>query len=202
MKSRSEIKTQAKSNFHAQYGISVGAYILFMVLIGALSWTFFGTLLLIPAFIVGYAFFSVCIYKGEPGDIGGMFNAGFSDYARNLGGVLWMWLFTFLWTLLFVIPGIVKYFSYFMTPYILADSKNVSATQALTLSMRMTKGYKGAIFVMYLSFIGWMLLSMLTCGVLQLLYVGPYMKASLAGMYVELKKNALAKGVVTEAELA
>jgi uncharacterized membrane protein len=202
MKLRSEIKLQAKTNFKAQYGISVGAYILIMVMIGAVSWTFIGALLLVPVFIVGYAFFFIRIYKYERGDIGDMFSAGFNDYGRNLGGVLWMWLFTWLWSLLFIIPGIIKYFSYFMTPYILADSKNVNPKEALKLSMRMTYGYKGDIFVMYLSFIGWLLLSGLTFGILQIVYVGPYMQASLAGMYVELKQNALARGVVTEGELA
>jgi uncharacterized membrane protein len=201
MKLRPEIKLQAKTNFRGQYGISIGAYILFMLITGAVSCTFVGTLLLVPPLLVGYASFCIRVYKGEQGDIGDMFRVGFNDYGRNLGGVLWMWLFTSLWTLLFIIPGIIKYFSYFMTPYILADSKKVSATDALKLSMRMTKGYKGMIFVTYLSFIGWLILSGLTCGILQILYVGPYMETSLAGLYVELKNNALAKGVVTTAEL-
>lgn len=202
MKLRSEIKLQAKTNFQEQYGISVGAYILTMLLIGASSGIFgIGTLFLGPPLIVGYALFTIRIYKRERGDISEMFGAGFNDYGRNLGGVLWMWLFTVLWALLFIIPGIVKYFSYFMTPYILADSKKVSPTDALKLSMRMTYGYKSDIFVMYLSFIGWMLLSSLTFGILQLVYVGPYMRASLAGMYLELKRDAIAKGVVKPEEL-
>jgi uncharacterized membrane protein len=203
MKSRPEIKLQAKSSFKAQYGISVGAYILIMFLIGAASGITFGigTLFLAPPLIVGYASFAVRVYRGEKGDIGEMFSAGFNDYGRNLGGVLWMWLFTWLWSLLFIIPGIIKFFSYFMTPYILADSKKVSATEALKLSMRMTKGYKGKIFVMYLSFIGWAILSGLTFGILQLVYVGPYMQTSLAGIYAELKNNAIASGTVTAAEL-
>jgi uncharacterized membrane protein len=89
-----------------------------------------------------------------------------------------------------------------MTPYILAESKNVKATDALKLSMRMTQGYKGEIFVMCLSFIGWAILSAITCGLLQFLYTGPYMELSFAGLYNELRQNAVQKGVVTEAELA
>lgn len=201
MRSRPEIKLQAKANFRGQYGISLGAYILMMVLMGAASGTFVGAVLLVPPLLVGYVSFTIRVYRGERGDIGDMFSVGFNDYARNLGGVLWMWLFTWLWSLLFIIPGIIKYFSYFMTPYILADSKKVSATQALKLSIKMTRGYKGKIFVMYLSFIGWFLLSGLTFGILQILYVGPYMQTSLAGLYVELKNNAIARGLVTAAEL-
>jgi uncharacterized membrane protein len=204
MKLRPEIKLQAKTNFQAQYGISIGAYVLYALIIGAASGITFGVgaILLVPPLVVGYAYFSLRIYRGEQGDIGEMFNVGFNDYGRNLGGVLWMELFIFLWSLLFIIPGIIKAIAYFMTPYILADSKNVRPTEALKLSMRMTQGYKGEIFVMALSFIGWALLSGLTCFILQILYVGPYMSASFAGLYDELKQNAIEKGIVKEEELA
>jgi uncharacterized membrane protein len=68
--------------------------------------------------------------------------------------------------------------------------------------MRMTAGHKGKIFVMGLSFIGWLLLSALTGGILYIFYVGPYMNTSFAGMYEELKNNALRTGVVRPEELA
>ena len=233
MKSRLEIKSQAKTNFKAQFGTGVLASLILAAIsfvLGALPALFYGWrdmsfgygnngfsyryfdtsssfpfsiigLLIMPPIVVGYAFIFLRMYRGERADIGEAFGAGFRDYGRNLGGILWMELFIFLWTLLFIIPGIVKSLAYFMTPYILADSKKVSPTQALKLSMKMTRGYKGEIFVMYLSFIGWMLLSMLTMGILFILYVGPYMQASFAGMYSELKNNALAKGIVTPEEL-
>jgi uncharacterized membrane protein len=160
------------------------------------------SLLLMPPITVGYAFFCIRVYRKEEADIGRMFGTGFSNYGRNLGGMLWMELFIFLWTLLFIIPGIIKTMSYFMTPYILADSKNVRATDALKLSMRMTQGYKGEIFVMFLSFIGWWILTAMTAGILGIFYTGPYTSTSFAGMYEELKANAIARGVVTAEELA
>lgn len=202
MKLRPEIKGQARENFRNQYGISVGAGLLYMILIGAAGSTGIGTLLLVPPLTVAFSAFSLGIYRGQQGDLGGSLSLGFNDYGRNLGGILWMWLFTWLWSLLFIIPGIIKALAYFMTPYILADSKNVSATDALKLSMRMTKGYKGEIFVMGLSFIGWAILTGLTCGILGILYTGPYMSTSFAGLYHELKANAIARGVVTTEELA
>ena len=204
MKLRSQIKEQAKTNFMNQYGLCIGAYVLFMLVTASASGITLGlaSLLLMPPMLVGYAFFCLRIYKGEKADIGEYFTVGFANYAKNLGGILWMELFIFLWSLLFIIPGIIKAFSYFMTPYILADSKNVLPTDALKLSMRMTAGHKGEIFVMLLSFIGWAILSALTLGILQLLYTGPYMGASFAGLYVELKQNAIEKGVVTAQELA
>ena len=204
MKIRADIKDQAKLNFTNQYWLCVGAFVLFGLIISAVSGATFGVAVyfLLPPMLVGYNSFCLRIYRGETGDIGEMFTVGFTNYWRNVGGVLWMYLFTFLWTLLFVVPGIIKSLSYFMTPYILADSKNVSPTYALKLSMRMTKGHKGKIFVMYLSFIGWGILTALTFGILCIFWTGPYMETSFAGMYDELKKNALSSGIVSAQELA
>jgi uncharacterized membrane protein len=115
--------------------------------------------------------------------------------------MLWMGLFTMLWTLLFIIPGIIKALAYFMTPYILAECPDVTATDALKLSMRMTAGHKGKVFVMGLSFIGWGLLTALTFGILGIFYTGPYYYTSFAGLYHELKEEALKNGVVSPAEL-
>jgi uncharacterized membrane protein len=203
MKLRPEIKAQAKVNFSKQYGISLGALLLYYVIVSAASGITFGlgVFLLMPPMLVGYSYFNMKIYRDQPGDIGEMFNAGFNDYGKSLGGVLWMELFIFLWSLLFIIPGIIKALSYFMTPYLLSDCPKVRPTDALKLSMRMTQGYKGEIFVMCLSFIGWWLLSMITAGLVWIFFAGPYFNASMAGLYLELKQNALEKGIVTPAEL-
>ncbi len=124
MRERADIKAQAKANFTAQYGVSLGAFIVYGLLAGAASCATcgLGALLLVPPLMVGYSWFCLCIYRGYKGDIGAMLSAGFNNYGRNLGGILWMELFIWLWSLLFIIPGIIKAFSYFMTPYILADS--------------------------------------------------------------------------------
>ena len=92
-------------------------------------------------------------------------------------------LFLALWTMLFVIPGIVKAYAYRMVPYILKEHPELSGTQAITLSRRMMKGHKGDAFVLDLSFIGWILLSALTFGILHLFYVGPYIQATDAELY-------------------
>ncbi len=238
MKLRADIKRQAKERFAAQYGVSVGALLLYIVISGAVSminyiinapivlhnyiymFTRRGMLLpyvpvtdylmmigylviifVVIPMVVGYNAFALRVYRGMPADINGMFRDGFSNYWRHVGGMLWMGLFAYLWTLLFVIPGIIKMFSYFLTPYILADCPNVTATDALKLSMRMTAGHKGRIFVLVLSFIGWGVLSLLTAGLLGIFYSTPYYNTSKAGLYDELKNEALAKGVVSPLEL-
>ena len=99
------------------------------------------------------------------------------------------------------IPIMIKVLSYSMTQYILASNPNVMATDALKLSIRMTSGHKGKIFVMWLSFIGWQILSVFTLGILGIFYVDPYMNTSLAGLFVELRSLAVASGVIHPSEL-
>jgi len=204
MRTRQEIKLQAKACYHSDVGTSIGTYVVFAVIVAALSGMTFGigALLIAPVLTIGFKFVMSRMYLGERGNIGDMFTQGFTGYARKLGGYLWMGLFTFLWTLLFYIPGIIKALAYSMTPYILANEPGVSATDALKLSMRMTRGYKGQIFVFMLSFIGWELLSAFTCGILDLVFVGPYRELSMAGLYWELRANAIATGAIAEEEFA
>ena len=200
MKTRTEIKMQANAAFRAQYGNALGVFLLYLLLSSVIPGL--GFLLIMPPLLIGYSHFSIKVYNGEPAFAPEFFSAGFSDYGRSLAGVLWMYLFIFLWSLLLIVPGIIKAISYWMTPYILAECPNVAPDEALKLSMRMTQGHKGEIFVMFLSFIGWLLLSALTCGILYLFYVGPYMNTSLAGLYLELKNRAINNGVVGPDELA
>ena len=129
------------------------------------------------------------------------FSEAFQNYPRKLGGSLWMGLFVFLWGLLLVIPGIIKAISYSMTQYILADCPNVKAKDALKLSMRMMQGHKWEAFVLGLSFIGWIILSLLTLGILSTFYVGPYMDSTFAAYYLEIRDEALRTGAVTREQL-
>ena len=204
MKSRKEIKGIAKDAFYRQYRLCVGANVIVMALCSVLSGISLGVaaFILVPSLVIGLNFFSVAMYRGEPSSIEDIFREGFDNFGRKLGGYLWMELFIYLWSLLFVIPGIIKAISYALTPYILADCKNVRATDALKLSMRMMEGHKWEYFVLGLSFIGWMLLTSLTCGLLYVFYVGPYMNNTFAGYYAERKAAALAEGTVTQAQLA
>ena len=204
MRTREEIKLQAKACYRSDMGTSIGAYIVFALVCGVLSGATGGVaaFILMPVLMIGYNFMLSRMYLGGKGNIGDIFTQAFTNFGRKLGGYLWMMLFTFLWSLLFYIPGIVKALAYSMTPYILANEPNVKAKDALKLSMRMTQGYKAEIFVFYLSFIGWGLLSALTCGILELVFVGPYRQLSMAGLYWELRANAVANGVITEEEFA
>lgn len=96
-------------------------------------------------------------------------------------------LFIMLWSLLFIIPGIIKSYEYCMVPYILADYPDVTRQEAFAMSKEMMNGNKMNMFVMELSFIGWMILGALTMGILNVLFTNPYMEAARAEAYLALK---------------
>ena len=105
-----------------------------------------------------------------------------------------MMLFTALWSMLFVIPGIIKGLSYSLTPYILAKYPEVPAKDALKLSMRFMNGRKGELFVLGLSFIGWCILAGLTFGILGIFYVIPYMSITVTLWQKQVMDSAIARG--------
>ena len=112
----------------------------------------------------------------------------FSDYVRNAVSILLVYLYTLLWTLLFIVPGIIKGLAYSLTPFIVKDNPQLSPNQAINLSMKMMKGHKFDLFYLYLSFLGWILLSMLTLGV-GLLWVIPYLETTMAAFYQDVKND-------------
>ena len=113
--------------------------------------------------------------------------SGFHPYWRTVGAMFLRDLFLILWSLLLIVPGIVKAYSYRMTPYILAEYPEMRGREAITLSRQMMAGQKWRAFVLDLSFIGWGLLSALTLGLLGLFYVHPYRYCTNAELYRELK---------------
>jgi uncharacterized membrane protein len=98
-------------------------------------------------------------------------------------------LFTFLWTLLFIIPGIIKAYAYRMVPYILADNPKMDAMEAIALSRKMMDGNKWNTFVLDLSFLGWYLLGTLALGI-GTLFVHPYKFSTDAQLYLALRGTA------------
>lgn len=98
-------------------------------------------------------------------------------------------LYTFLWSLLFLIPGIIKSYEYRMIPYLLAENPNLSCEAAFRISREMMKGQKWDAFVLDLSFLGWIFLSACTCGILAIFYVLPYMAYTDAELYVALQNR-------------
>lgn len=121
-------------------------------------------------------------------------------YLDIVKSMLWRGFLTFLWFLLLIIPGIVKSYAYSMVPFILADNPNIGYRRAVDLSKRMTRGHKFSIFVLDLSFLGWILLGTLLFFI-GVLFVMPYINATKAELYLALRQEALKEGLTTEEEL-
>lgn len=109
------------------------------------------------------------------------------NYGRVVVTMLLRDLLIFAGTLLFVIPGIILTYSFRMVPYILAENPNVEATESLKMSREMMQGNKWNAFVLDLSFLGWILLTICTCGILGIFYVNPYIYATDAELYQAIK---------------
>ena len=120
----------------------------------------------------------------QVGNIGYAFDNNYKNITKTM---FFRDLFTVLWTLLFIIPGIVKSYEYQMIPYLLADNPQMTKEQAFEESKRMMQGQKWKAFVLDLSFIGWNILSALTLGILGIFYVQPYMDATHAALYEALR---------------
>lgn len=176
--------------------LCVGASIFLIIMAFALAYSFF------VAYPVkaGMSKFFLENRKGNTEFVKLFYAFKKGQYIDIVKGMAWQFLFQFLWTLLFIIPGIIKFYSYFMVPYILADNPNIGYKRALKLSMDMTNGYKGKIFVLQLSFIGWYLLGLICCGI-GILFVNPYYQATVAEMYGTVRKNAVEKGICKPEEL-
>ena len=143
----------------------------------------------------GYRFF-ILNQTAQPG-IGTLLDGFRSGHYVNI--VLTMFLrdlFTTLWSLLLVVPGIVKHYEYLMVPYIIAENPAMDYKEAFQISKQMMDGEKMEAFIMDLSFLGWYLLSAVTCGLLAIFYVNPYVQASFAEMYTFNKQKAYQDGYI------
>ena len=115
-------------------------------------------------------------------------NRGFTPkYWNNVFTMFLKALFTGIGFVFFIIPGIIVSYGLDMVPYILADNPGIGIMDAIKASWNMTKGYKGKLFVLDLSFIGWILLDVLTLGILGIFYVTPYMASTHAAYYEAIK---------------
>ena len=157
-----------------------------------MSWSSLGTLLMIFFYSVLYLGFMVAFLRllqsGDDRLTSNMFQVAFKNYWHKVWGMFLMYVFIFLWSLLFLIPGIVKAFSYAMTPYILEEKPELSANEAIDHSRAMMKGHKFDLFWLYLSFIGWGILCLFTLGI-GFLWLTPYMNTAVAAFYEDVKAD-------------
>ncbi len=102
-----------------------------------------------------------------------------------------------LWSLLFIIPGIIKAYEYWAIDYILAVRPDIDKDEAKRLSKILMDGNKWNLFELSFSFLGWIFLSMFTFGLLNIFYLDPYMQATFVEFFSEIRLEALAKGTIS-----
>lgn len=160
------------------------------IMLGAVT---FGAIIAVALFIfggaveVGYCAYNMNLLSGYEAKISHLFSY-FNIFGRALGCRLLRALYVFLWSLLFIIPGIIKTYSYAMAPYVLAAHPDISADEAITESRRLMRGNKGRLFCLDLSFIGWSLLCILSLGI-GFLWLIPYISASRAAFFLEISST-------------
>ena len=190
---RKQLKAQAKEQIKGKLGILIAVTLIIGAITAAASFLsslipgvgMIVSLIVTPAFALSTVRIYLMVVRGGTPEIKDAFN-GFDDFFSAFKVTLLAGLYTFLWSLLFIIPGIIKGYSYSMALYVLADNKGKSARECIAESKAMMEGHKMELFVLDLSFIGWYLLCSLTCG-LAALYVVPLLNATHANVYETIK---------------
>ena len=195
---RAELKAKAKEQIEGKIGILLVISLVIAALsalvtlvVGLIPYVgkVIAPIVVAPAFSLSLVRVMLGITAGTEPKVGDAF-CGFDDYWSALKLHLLSGLYIFLWSLLLVIPGIIKTYAYSMSVYILAENKGKSARECIKESVAMTMGYKVDLFVLGLSFIGWGLLSCITFGI-ALIWVMPYMQATYANAYNLLKSKVV-----------
>ena len=185
------IRAEARNRLSGNWGQPIGVFAIYLLITVVLqNIPFIGPIALI--FITGPLALGLAIYflnflKNEESNLNQLFE-GFKNYGGVLVTYLLYSIYILLWTLLFIIPGIIAQMKYSQVWFIMAEDSEISGNDALMKSKKMMDGFKMQYFLLALSFFGWILLAMLTCGI-GLLWVIPYMQTSYAKFYEALKEH-------------
>mgnify|MGYP003302746106 CR=1 FL=1 len=184
-----EFYEYGSSSMNSVFGVAAGFIIIFIiiVIIAGMIGILLSAFVLNPLEVGASRFFLKNLEKNaQIGELGFAFD---NEYKNVTKIMFFRSLYTFLWTLLFIIPGIVKSYEYQMIPYLLAENPSLTKEQAFAISKQMMDGQKWKAFVLDLSFIGWNLLSTFTLGLVSIFYVNPYVQLTYAALYQELSQQ-------------
>lgn len=194
-----DFRQRAWSALTGKWGIMVLITLIVSLIGGAcagLSWFVVGAvagIIITGPLMLGLAFVNLKVARGGYAEIGDTFE-GFKNFANSFILYLLNTVFVALWSLLLVVPGIIKSYSYSMGFYILSDNPTMDPNTARKTSMQMMNGNKWRLFCLDCSFIGWYLLCVLTFGILSF-WVAPYHEAARAQFYLSLKEGQNAANV-------
>lgn len=200
VKENAELRAAARSQLKGKWGTAVLLCLIYAVISGGLSYIPYigsvASLIIAGPLSLGLVACFLKLVREEPFRFENLFD-GFSNFKSSFLTFILMSLFIFLWSLLLVIPGIIATYRYAMAFYILYDNPGISAKDALNASKEMMKGYKGKLFLLHLSFLGWALLCILTVGI-GYLWLVPYFNAAQANFYQNLKDASVEDAVPAE----
>ncbi|MBO4232355.1 MAG: DUF975 family protein [Bacteroidales bacterium] len=228
MKENFEIRAAARESLSGRWTTFVLTTLIFSIIVGAIdvisnfpairsgmywstvyhtSSSFYSVIgLLVSIFVLlplsyGFALIFLRLVRNDDtlDPVTGLFY-GFNDYGRAIAIQLLVGIYTFLWSLLLIIPGIIKAYSYSMSVFISYDNPELSTDDCINKSMAMMEGHKFDLFLLDLSFIGWGILALFTCGI-GFLWLVPYIQTSHAVFYEELKLQETAQFAGTESRL-
>ncbi|MDD6195170.1 MAG: DUF975 family protein [Lachnospiraceae bacterium] len=186
-----------KGESMAPFGMFMGIFAVVMVVVLAISIPL-AIFVFNPLVLGAKRFFYVNIKReADLKEVGNGFDKSYLNRVKNLFLVD---LFTFLWSLLFVIPGIIKAYEYRMIPYLLAEYPDMSREEVFATSKKMMTGNKWKAFVFDLSYFGWFLLSGITCGIVGIFYVNPYYYQGDAMLYDAIKYDCGMNGTTAQAQ--
>ncbi|NLI94965.1 MAG: DUF975 family protein [Erysipelotrichaceae bacterium] len=141
--------------------------LIYIILVGAAAFSLIGSIILPGAFMLGYALIVRKISNGDTPTLGDLFQ-GFNNFGQSIIIYFMSTLYIFLWSLLLIIPGIIKSYSYAMIYFIQNDNPKMAYNDVITESRNLMRGHKWRLFCLDLSYIGWYLLVGLTFGILGL----------------------------------
>ena len=217
MRSAGDYRAMARESLRGKWGPAIGAVLLYGLILGALSSTGIGSILIGGPLAVGISLFFIRLTRKQNASVNTLFEP-FNNFVNTFIMYLLKSIFLMLWSLLFIIPGIIKSYSYAMSEYIMSDDASVSGSQAIDISKKMMDGRKMQLFVLQLSFIGWILIpcaviifgsilavfapglgmTLMIIGSIALIplafFIGPYMYAATAAFYEDAKYEYFQSG--------
>lgn len=183
----SELRSSAKDELSGRWGLPIGLCFVIGIASSIASSIWIVSLLIGGALELGLSIFFLKWIRNEDPAFEDGFN-GFNNFGNSIGLYLLQILFILLWSLLFLIPGIVKAYSYSQSFFILADQPDMGPIEAITQSRQMMDGAKGKLFALHLHFFLLGILCLFTLGI-GFLWLVPFMRTASAEFYEDLKKN-------------
>lgn len=185
LKENKVLMQEAREALEGNWSVAVGATAVFLLVSFVAGMVPLGGLIIGGPMAFGVATFFLALSRKQVPVLNDLFK-GFTYFLNTLVAVLLVALYTFLWMLLLIVPGIIAAISYSQVFFILAENPSMSASDAIAKSKKMMDGYKWKYFCLGFRFIGWMILSAFTMGI-GLLWLVPYMQTTLAKFHDDIK---------------